>query len=161
MLHNLATPTMASAGNKINVIPGEATISIDGRFLPESTVAQFLREVLELIGPGFEIDVKRSADAVETPYPTPLYDLLRATLIAHDPGSFPVPFLIPGFTDAKQYAKLGIKCYGFVPLKLPADLNFGALYHGVDERVPVSAIRFGTDVMWDVVKKFCSSEENL
>lgn len=155
MLHNLATPTMATAGTKVNVIPDKACIEVDGRILPQSTVANFLVEIQNLIGDDFEITVNHSAEAVEQKYPTPLYDLCCRKLCEHDPEAIPVPFLIPGFTDAKQYARLGITCYGFVPLKLPPDLNFGALYHGINERIPLAALKFGGDVLWDVVKSFC------
>lgn len=155
MFHNLATPTMLNAGVQPNVIPGSAELILDGRILPEQTVAGFLEEVQNLIGSGFEIQVMRAEEANTTEYSNSFYEGLKAVLIKHDPGAVPVPFLIPGYTDAKYYSKLGIKCYGFSPAKLPADLNFGALYHGHNERLPVSALRFGTNVMWDVIKRFC------
>ena len=156
MFHNLATPTKLTAGYKENVIPGTASVTIDGRVLPEQSLASFLNEVQMLIGDGFQIKLIHG----EEPYTMPNYDdafygVLKSTLIKHDPGCWPVPFLIPGFTDAKQYQRLGIKCYGFAPVKLPADLNFGDLYHGHNERLPLGAIAFGLQVLWDVVGQTC------
>lgn len=155
MLRNLATPTLLAAGYKTNVIPSEATVTVDGRVLPGFTVAQFLAEVQEFIGPKFEINVLHSEEACEIDYHNNFYDTLCAILEKHDPGCVPVPFLIPGFTDAKHYDKIGIKTFGFAPTKLPPDLNFGALYHGHNERLPVSAIGLGLEVLWEVLQKTC------
>lgn len=154
MVHNLATPTQLKAGYKENVIPGEAAVSVDGRILPGHTVASFLAEVQELIGPGFRIDINHADEPCEIEnYDGDFFATLKASLQKHDPGCVPVPFLIPGYTDAKQYKKLGTKCYGFAPTKLPPDLNFGKLYHGHDERLPVDAIGFGCDVLWEAVSR--------
>lgn len=155
MLRNLATPTVLHAGTKTNVIPSEAEVLVDGRILPQRTVASFLAEVQDLIGPGFEIEVLRAEEACETDYNNNFFESLKSALIKNDPGSIPVPFLIPGYTDAKHYNRLGIKCFGFVPLKLPKDLNFGALYHGHDERIPLTTLEFGLNTMWDVILETC------
>ena len=155
MLRNLATPTLLKAGYKPNVIPSEAAVTIDGRILPGHTVAEFLAEVQELIGPGFEIEVFHSEEASTTDYKNDFFNTLCSALEKHDFGCVPVPFLIPGFTDAKHYNKIGIKTFGFVPTKLPPDLNFSALYHGHNERIPMSALKFGLEVLWDVICKTC------
>lgn len=155
MLRNLATPTVLNAGTAANVIPSTAEVLVDGRILPEHTVATFLAEIQELIGPGYEIEVLRAEEANETDYHNDFYEALKAALIQRDPGCIPVPFLIPGYTDAKHYHRLGIKCFGFVPLKLPKDLNFGALYHGHNERMPVESLSFGLNTLWDVLEKTC------
>lgn len=155
MLHNLATPTLLNAGYKTNVIPSEASVSCDGRILPGFTVAEFLAEVQELIGPGFEIHVAHAEEPRVMDYHNPFYDTLCQALQQRDPGCVPVPFLIPGFTDAKHYDRLGIKTFGFAPTKLPPDLNFGSLYHGHNERLPLSAIGFGLEVLWEVIEKSC------
>lgn len=155
MLHNLATPTMVEAGIAENVIPSSASLTVDGRILPGSTVQSFLSEVQALIGPGFTIRIKQSSDPLEMPYENDFFDVLKQCLEKNDPGSIPVPFLIPGFTDSHHYHKLGIKCYGFIPTKLPPDLNFRALYHGHNERIPVDAIGFGVQVLWDVILRTC------
>lgn len=159
MFRNLATPTVIRGGDKINVIPSETALWVDGRILPGQTIAGFLDEVKALIGDGLKIEVMRAEEAGQTEYPTPLYDALKESLKRHDPGCVPVPFLIPGYTDAKHYARLGIKCYGFIPLKLPADLNFGELYHGHDERIPTAALHFGLEVLWDVVRTTCAAKQ--
>lgn len=155
MFRNLATPTILKAGQKENVIPSVAEVTVDGRILPEHTVKSFLAEIQDLIGPRFEIEVLRSNDPVETEYQNDFFKTLKETIKKHDPEAIPVPFLIPGFTDAKEYHRLGIKTYGYTPVKLPADLNFGALYHGHNERIPVDAIGFGVKVLWDVILKSC------
>jgi acetylornithine deacetylase/succinyl-diaminopimelate desuccinylase-like protein len=157
MLRHIATPTLLKAGYKENVIPGEASVTVDGRILPEHTVAEFLAEVQHLIGPGYRIDVRHAEEPCEIEnYDDTFFGLLKDSLKKHDPGCVPVPFLIPGYTDAAHYRKLGIKCYGFAPTKLPPDLNFGQMYHGHDERIPVTAMRFGLDVLWDVTIRACS-----
>lgn len=165
MFRNLATPTKLSAGYKENVIPGTASVTIDGRVLPEQSLASFLNEVQMLIGDGFEIKLLHGEEPYSMPnYDDAFYSILKSTLMKHDPGCWPVPFLIPGFTDAKQYQRLGIKCYGFVPVKLPADLNFGDLYHGHNERLPISAIPFGLKVLWDVLLRtsvHCQEDSNV
>jgi acetylornithine deacetylase/succinyl-diaminopimelate desuccinylase-like protein len=156
MFRHLATPTMLTAGQKENVIPSTASVTIDGRILPEHTVATFLYEVQQLIGPGYRIEVTHAEEPSSIPeYDNAFFQILKDSLQLYDPGSVPVPFLIPGYTDAKHYQRLGIKCYGFAPTKLPPDLNFGELYHGHDERLPVSAIPFGLNVLWDVIQKAC------
>ncbi|WP_163506065.1 M20/M25/M40 family metallo-hydrolase [Fodinicola acaciae] len=147
-LRNTANPTMLSAGYKANVIPGKAEAVIDGRFLP-GTQEEFERTIDELAGP----DVTRewvggqAQPALEFPFEGALVDAMTAALIAEDPGARPVPYMLSGGTDGKALNRLGIRSYGFAPLKLPADLDFAALFHGVDERVPTEALRFGVRVL--------------
>lgn len=155
MFHNLATPTVFRAGSKENVIPSSAEVIVDGRILPGQTIQSFLQEVQKLIGQGFEIEVLQAEEPNQTDFDNDFFNTLKTSLVSLDPQAIPVPFLIPGFTDAKHYAKLGIKCYGFAPTKLPADLNFGELYHGHNERIPVTAIEFGVKTLWDVILKTC------
>jgi acetylornithine deacetylase/succinyl-diaminopimelate desuccinylase-like protein len=155
MLHNTATPTKLNAGYAYNVIPSEATLSVDGRILPGHTVNSFLQQVRDIIGNDFEIKVKQSSEPFTTEHDNSFFEQLGRSLKSFDSGSIPVPFLIPGYTDAQQYQRLGIKCYGFVPVKLPADINFGSLYHGHNERIPVNGMKFGMKVLWDVILKTC------
>ncbi len=157
MFRNLATPTMLKAGQKENVIPSTASMVVDGRILPGQTVLGFIDEVKNLIGDGFDIEILQAAEPSETPADEEFFGKLSSALKKHDPAAIPVPFLIPGFTDAQHYKKLGIKCYGFVPLKLPPDLNFAALFHGHDERLPVASLEFGLKVLWDVVSSVAFS----
>ena len=143
---NSAQPTMLSAGYKMNVIPEFAEGSVDGRVLP-GFEEEFDRTIEELLGDQAEIVEAFNDIAMETTFDGPTVDAMVAALKAEDPGAIPVPFLMSGGTDAKQFAKLGIRAFGFIPLKLPADLEFAKLFHGVDERVPIDALTFGTRVM--------------
>jgi acetylornithine deacetylase/succinyl-diaminopimelate desuccinylase-like protein len=145
-IRNTANPTMLDAGYKCNVIPGEAGGAVDGRFLPGQE-EEFEREVRELIGPDVTLEWIEHNQALETTFDGPLVDGMSAALRAEDPGALPVPYMLSGGTDGKHFARLGIRCFGFSPLRLPADLDFSALFHGVDERVPLDALRFGVRVL--------------
>ncbi|MEV0897451.1 M20/M25/M40 family metallo-hydrolase [Actinoplanes sp. NPDC049802] len=145
-LRNTANPTRLEAGYKDNVIPGRASATIDCRTLPGHADA-FLRELREVIGPDLEIEHVHQQPAVETSFDGALVDAMGAALRAEDPGARTVPYLMSGGTDAKAFATLGIRCFGFAPLRLPPDLNFSALFHGIDERVPVEGLKFGVRVL--------------
>ncbi|MFR9728118.1 M20/M25/M40 family metallo-hydrolase [Saccharopolyspora sp. MS10] len=144
-LRDTANPTMLTAGYKHNVIPSVAEAAVDCRILPGREEA-FDRELAELLGP----DVEREwvgLPPVETRFEGRLVDRMSASLIAEDPAAKTLPYMMSGGTDAKSFSRLGMNCYGFAPLRLPADLDFSALFHGVDERVPVDALRFGVRVL--------------
>jgi acetylornithine deacetylase/succinyl-diaminopimelate desuccinylase-like protein len=145
-LRNTANPTRLAAGYKDNVIPGRASATIDCRTLPGHADA-FLRELREVIGPDLEIEHVHQQPAVETAFDGDLVDAMGAALRAEDPGARTVPYLMSGGTDAKAFSTLGIRCFGFAPLRLPPDLNFSALFHGIDERVPVEGLKFGVRVL--------------
>jgi len=157
LLSNTATPTVVRGGNKVNVIPSVATLEIDGRTLPGQTESAFLAELREVLGEEAKLEVLKSLPPVEVSERTPLFAHLAAVLRAHDPLALPIPFVIPGFTDAKAYAKLGSKCYGFAPVKFDPthEINFSAMYHGHDERVPVDGVKWGLEVLFDAVYGFC------
>ena len=139
-------PTMLKAGYKANVIPSTAEAVVDCRFLPGREEA-FLREVDELLGPDVTREWITHLPAVETPFEGELVDAMVAALAQHDGDSHIAPYMMPGGTDAKSFATLGMRCYGFVPLRLPPDLDFSSLFHGIDERVPVDALQFGVRVL--------------
>ncbi|MFI9011053.1 M20/M25/M40 family metallo-hydrolase [Actinosynnema sp. NPDC053489] len=144
-LRDTANPTMLSAGYKANVIPSVAEATVDCRILPGREEA-FDRELAELLGP----DVEREwlgLPPVETTFDGALVDAMTASITAEDPGAKVLPYMLSGGTDAKSFQELGIRNFGFAPLKLPADLDFSGLFHGVDERVPVDALRFGVRVL--------------
>jgi acetylornithine deacetylase/succinyl-diaminopimelate desuccinylase-like protein len=143
---NSANPTMLQAGYKVNVIPGRATAGIDGRFIP-GFEQELLDTVTELIGPRVRMEVETTEIAVETEFAGALVEAMQACLAAEDPAARAVPFLMSGGTDAKAWSRLGVRCFGFSPLKLPADLDFVAMFHGVDERVPVESLKFGARVL--------------
>jgi acetylornithine deacetylase/succinyl-diaminopimelate desuccinylase-like protein len=145
-LRNTATPTMLHAGYKSNVIPSSAEAVIDTRFLP-GREDELLATIDELIGSDVSRDFEARDIAVETSFDGPLVDAMAAALRAEDSAARAVPYLWTGGTDAKSFSTLGIRCFGFAPLRLPADLDFTALFHGIDERVPIDAVRFGVRVL--------------
>ncbi|HCB05139.1 MAG TPA: hypothetical protein DEQ43_13015 [Nocardioides bacterium] len=146
VLSNTVNPTMLSAGYKVNVIPTEATAHVDARSLP-GYEAEFLATLEELIGDGIEVSYLSHQDPWETPYDGALVDAMHRSLLAEDPDAIVAPYLMSGGTDAKHFRTLGMRSYGFAPLRLPADLDFTALFHGVDERVPIDALEFGVRVL--------------
>ncbi|MEV6815712.1 M20/M25/M40 family metallo-hydrolase [Micromonospora sp. NPDC051296] len=145
-IRNTANPTRLDAGYKDNVIPGRASATIDCRSLPgQSELLE--RQLRELIGPDIDIEYIQRQPALETTFDGDLVEAMSAALRAEDPGARPVPYMLSGGTDAKAFSQLGIRCFGFAPLRLPADLNFSALFHGIDERVPVDGLQFGVRVL--------------
>ena len=145
-LRDTANPTMLKAGYKANVIPQKAEAVIDCRVLPGRQAA-FEAELDELIGPNVTREWITHLDSYETTFDGDLVDAMNNAILAHDPLGKTVPYMLSGGTDAKAFAKLGIRCFGFAPLQLPPELDFAALFHGVDERVPVDAVLFGTQVL--------------
>ena len=146
VLHDTANPTMLKAGYKANVVPALAEAVVDCRILPGRKAA-FEAEVDELLGPDVTREWIKDFSPYETTFDGDLVDAMNAAVLALDPDGRTVPYMLSGGTDAKSFARLGIRCFGFSPLRLPPDLDFTALFHGVDERVPVDALRFGTDVL--------------
>jgi acetylornithine deacetylase/succinyl-diaminopimelate desuccinylase-like protein len=145
-LQNTANPTMLEAGYKANVIPGSASAVIDGRFLPgyEDELNMTIREI---IGPDISIETISRDIALEIEFEGDLVEAMCKAITTFDPEGIPVPYLMSGGTDNKALSELGIIGYGFSPLQLPADLDFMALFHGVDERVPISGLEFGVKVL--------------
>jgi acetylornithine deacetylase/succinyl-diaminopimelate desuccinylase-like protein len=145
-VRNTANPTMLAAGYKSNVIPGTASAIIDGRFLPGQE-DEFGRQLDELLGPDITREWVHWDQAVETTFDGPLVEAMVAALKAEDEAATPVPFMLQGGTDAKSFERLGMRCFGFAPLRLPPALDFASMFHGVDERVPVEGLRFGVRVL--------------
>ncbi|MET8151767.1 M20/M25/M40 family metallo-hydrolase [Actinoplanes sp. NPDC049668] len=145
-VRNTANPTRLEAGYKDNVIPGKASATVDCRTLPGQAEI-FLEQLRGVIGPDIEIEHISRQGALETSFDGALVEAMGAALRAEDPGARTVPYMLSGGTDAKAFSTLGIRCFGFAPLKLPADLNFSALFHGIDERVPVEGLQFGVRVL--------------
>ncbi|MFD6952609.1 hypothetical protein A6A08_09685 [Nocardiopsis sp. TSRI0078] len=143
---NSATPTMLSAGYKVNVVPGEATAGVDGRVLPGGE-EQFATTMDELTGDRVTWEYAHGSPPVAAPVDSPAFAALREALLFHDPGAHVVPVCLAGGTDAKVFARLGIECYGFSPLAQPEGLDYTGLLHGVDERVPLEGLRFGVRVL--------------
>ena len=143
---NTANPTILNAGYKVNVVPQVAAAEVDGRFLPGHE-EEFLTELDSLLGPGVRREFVHHDVALETTFDGDLCGAMTAALRAEDASARTVPYCISGGTDAKAFSRLGIRCFGFAPLRLPADLDFFGMFHGVDERVPVDALQFGARVL--------------
>lgn len=149
-LRTTTNPTALTAGYKHNVIPDTAEALIDIRTLPGEEDA-VLAELAELVGPDIEIVVLHRDIGLETAFSGPLVEAMTAALNAQDPGAPVLPYMLSGGTDNKALSLLGIKGYGFAPLKLPPELDFPAMFHGVDERVPLEALVFGRRVLGDLL----------
>ena len=145
-LRHSTNPTRLAAGYKENVVPGSATAAVDGRFLPGLS-EEFDATVAELAGPHVRIEDVVRDTGLEVPFEGGLVDAMVAAVLAEDPGAHVLPYMLSGGTDNKSMSRLGMAGYGFAPLRLPADLDFAGMFHGVDERVPVDALRFGTRVL--------------
>jgi acetylornithine deacetylase/succinyl-diaminopimelate desuccinylase-like protein len=145
-LRNTTNPTMLKAGYKHNVIPGRAEAYVDGRVLP-GYVEEFHATVDEVLGPLVTRSTVVSDVPLETTFDGLLVDAMRDALLAEDPGARPVPFCMSAGTDAKAFSRLGIRGFGFAPLRLPPDLDFAGMFHGVDERVPIDGLTFGARVL--------------
>lgn len=146
-VRDTANPTMLEAGYKANVIPSVAEAVVDCRVLP-GREEDFEREVDEILGPDVTREWVTHLPALQTAFEGDLVEAMGAALRAEDPDARTVPYMLSGGTDAKAFQdKLGIRCFGFAPLRLPPELDFASLFHGVDERVPVEAVRFGARVL--------------
>ncbi|GAA3026627.1 M20/M25/M40 family metallo-hydrolase [Streptomyces glomeratus] len=145
-VRNSATPTMLRAGYKVNVIPGEAVAHIDGRYVP-GCEDEFRTTLDELTGEDVDWEYHHREVALQAPVDSPTFARMRAAVEEFAPEGHVVPYCMSGGTDAKQFSRLGITGYGFAPLKLPEGFDYEALFHGVDERVPVEALHFGVRVL--------------
>jgi acetylornithine deacetylase/succinyl-diaminopimelate desuccinylase-like protein len=150
-LQNTANPTMLEAGYKANVIPQSASAVIDGRFLP-GLESELNKTIEEIVGPDITVETITHDIALEVEFEGDLVEAMNRSILRFDPEGIPVPYLMSGGTDNKALSELGIIGYGFSPLQLPPDLDFMALFHGVDERVPVDGIKFGVDVLEDFLR---------
>jgi acetylornithine deacetylase/succinyl-diaminopimelate desuccinylase-like protein len=137
---------MLNAGYKVNVVPQSASAQIDGRFLPGHE-EEFFAEIDGLLGPNVRREFVNNSIAMETTFDGALCDAMTTALVEADPEGRVVPYCLSGGTDGKSFSRLGIRCFGFTPLRLPPDLDFSGLFHGVDERVPIDALEFGTRVL--------------
>jgi acetylornithine deacetylase/succinyl-diaminopimelate desuccinylase-like protein len=154
MLMNTVSPTILRAGYKDNVIPGEASVILDGRTLPGEDERSFLSELREIVGVEPLLEVVKSAPPSEASNDTPLFRLIKARTEAADPGARAIPWMLPGATDSKFYAQLGAVCYGFAPVRLEARMPFGSLYHGNDERMPIDGLLWGLRLYSEIVLSF-------
>jgi acetylornithine deacetylase/succinyl-diaminopimelate desuccinylase-like protein len=153
VLHNTVNATIVSGGLKINVIPSAVQLHLDGRLLPGFGPDDMVRELRAVIGSEPEIEVLLVGPA-QPPIDLTQFELFASILREADPGSVPIPFLQPGATDGRHFSKLGIVTYGFLPLNSPEDFDGSPTVHAADERVPVSALEFGAECVYDAVMRY-------
>jgi acetylornithine deacetylase/succinyl-diaminopimelate desuccinylase-like protein len=159
LLRNTATPTVLAAGQKTNVIPSRAEAEIDGRTLPGQSTEDFLRELTAVLGEGVTLEVLSTMAPVEVSPDTPMYRHLETALRQMDPDGIPVPYVVPGFTDAGAFSRLGTTYYGFSPVVLPPapKVSFAELYHGDNERIPVEGFQLGLAALYGAVRGWCAA----
>jgi len=145
-LRNTVNPTVLKAGYKVNVVPQTATAEVDGRFLP-GYEDEFYAELDRVLGPRVAREIIHTDIALETTPDGALYEAMTSSLLGEDPEARVIPYCLSAGTDAKSFSRLGMRCFGFTPLRLPPDLDFSGMFHGVDERVPVDGLRFGVRVL--------------
>jgi acetylornithine deacetylase/succinyl-diaminopimelate desuccinylase-like protein len=158
LLRNTVTPTVLRAGHKTNVIPSFAEAELDGRTVPGDGPAELEAELRKVLGPDVKLELLRSLESVEASPETGMYRHLAAAVPSLDPEGVAVPLLVPGFTDAAPFTRLGTTFYGFSPVVFPPSpaVSFSALYHGDDERIPVAGFHRGLEVLLDVVRRWCT-----
>jgi acetylornithine deacetylase/succinyl-diaminopimelate desuccinylase-like protein len=154
MMANTVAPTIMRAGYKDNVIPGEASVVLDGRTLPGETAESLLGELREIVGPEPAFEILKTAPPAEGSADTPLFRLISHHVEAADPGARAIAWMLPGATDSKFYAQLGATCYGFAPVRIGPRMPYGALYHGNDERIPVDGFLWGLRLYTEIVLSF-------
>ncbi len=153
LLHNTISPTMLKASDKVNVIPGEVHLGMDGRLVPGAKPEDMLRELHALLGGNVQFEVVKAEPGPSAP-DMGLFETLGSILHTLDPSGIPLPFVLSGVTDARFLSLLGIQTYGFTPLQLPDDFNFAGTIHAADERVPVAALDFGVAAIFNALQKF-------
>jgi acetylornithine deacetylase/succinyl-diaminopimelate desuccinylase-like protein len=153
LLHNTVSATVLRCDDKFNVIPAAVEVVLDGRLLPGCTPAELLAELRALLGPEVELEVIRF-DAGPPEPDMALFPTLAGILERADPGSTATPLLMPGVSDARFFARLGIQTYGFLPMKLPPGFDFWSGVHGADERIPAAAVGFGADAVYEAIERF-------
>jgi acetylornithine deacetylase/succinyl-diaminopimelate desuccinylase-like protein len=153
LFRNTINPTIVRGGEQINVVPGEVSVDLDGRLLPRFTPDQLVSELAAMAGAGATIEILSHDPGRQDP-DMGLFDTLSGVLQESDPEGIPVPMLMPAATDGRLFARLGIQTYGFLPMLLPPTLDFAAVIHGPDERVPVDGINFGADAVYRLLQRY-------
>lgn len=153
MLHNTVNATVVRGGHKVNVVPSEVEVELDGRILPGYGVDNLLAELRNVIGGDVELEILRHDASGHVP-DFGLYERLADVVRGADPEGVPLPFLLFAVTDGRYFAKLGIQPYGLLPLNVPEEPDFTRLVHAADERVPARSVEFGTDVLYRLFQRF-------
>jgi acetylornithine deacetylase/succinyl-diaminopimelate desuccinylase-like protein len=153
LLHNTINATIVRGGEKINVIPSEITVELDGRLLPGFSSDDILTELRQVIGEEVELELLKH-DPNPAEQDMGLFNTLAGVLRKADPDGIPIPMLLPACTDARVFSRLGIQTYGFTPMKLPVGFNYFEAIHGADERIPVEAMDFGAKAIYELLKHY-------
>lgn len=153
LLHNTVNATTVRGGHKINVVPSEIEVELDGRLLPGYRPADMISELRSILGDEVELELVRHDPGPADP-DMGLFETLADTLREVDPEGIPVPLLLFGVSDARFFSRLGIQTYGFIPMQLPEAFNFVQTIHAADERIPVAALEFGTNALYKVLQRF-------
>ena len=153
VLHNTVSPTVLHGSDKINVTPSEVSVGLDGRLLPGYRPDDLIAELRDIVGNDVEFEILDYQPGPAEP-DMGLFDRLAEILRKADPDGVPVPLLLTGTTDARLFSRLGIQTYGFLPMRLPDDFNFIQTIHGADERIPVEAVSFGTNAIYELLQAF-------
>ncbi|MET9853389.1 M20/M25/M40 family metallo-hydrolase [Streptomyces sp. NPDC006450] len=155
VLRNTVNATIVRTPEKINMLPSEFSVDFDGRILPGGwTVEDFRTELRELIGPDGDLELLLEGDPMPPPVFGGFFEEIAAVMRDADPEGLPLPMITPASTDARLFAGLGIACYGWVPMLLPAGSRYQDAMHAADERVPVDAVRFGADRFHDLLLRY-------
>ncbi|MBN1485248.1 MAG: M20/M25/M40 family metallo-hydrolase [Chloroflexia bacterium] len=157
MLHNTVTPTVLQAGREIQIIPSRATARLDGRLLPGQHPEQFLREVTDIVGPAIDVQVEEYVPPLESDLDSPLYRTIEAVIAEVEPQSILLPMMLCGSTDAKYLDVLNISSYGFCPMRDEGPVSPMQLAHAHNERITLDNLRFGLEVLYRVVRRFCAA----
>jgi acetylornithine deacetylase/succinyl-diaminopimelate desuccinylase-like protein len=153
LVRNTVSPTMLYGSDKVNVIPSEVSVGLDGRLLPSFKPQDMLDELRNIVGEDVELEVVRHDPGPAEPN-MGLFDTLGGILREADPDGIPIPLLLGGVTDARFFSRLGIQTYGYLPMNLPQDMNFSQVIHAANERVPVVAIEFGAQAVYKALQRF-------
>ena len=151
--HNTVNATIVQGGDKVNVIPSEITLHLDGRLLPGYTAEDMIAELRQIIGNDIELELVRYEPGPAEP-DMGLFDTLAGILREADPDGIPVPHLAPGASDARFFSRLGIQTYGFTPMNLPENFTFFKTIHNVDERIPVESVEFGANALYQLLQRY-------
>jgi acetylornithine deacetylase/succinyl-diaminopimelate desuccinylase-like protein len=157
LFHNTVSPTMLRGSDKVNVIPSEVSVNLDGRLLPGFAPDDLIRELSSVVGEDVELALVQHDPGPAEP-DMGMFESLGAILRELDPEGVPVPLLMAGVTDARFFSRLGIQTYGFLPMKLPADFDFWETIHAADERIPVAAVEFGAEGVYRALERFGRSD---
>ena len=153
LLRNTANPTVVRGAGQINVVPSTVVVELDGRLLPGYAPEDLISELRKVVGEEVELEVIRHDPGPPEPDMT-LFETLKGILRSADPDGEPIPILLPGATDARFFSRLGIQTYGYLPMRLPPGFDFSHLIHGPDERIPVDALKFGTEAIYQLMHRF-------